>query len=206
MRFLPLLQPSPQLVEFRTVNPAPRNYGSEPYKLLKVPHQAHIQPQEQTASSHRPIPCTPNLPQYGLSHRFFGSSLNLSRPIFAVFELPDELILSVLFQISPDTHHTRGWVRFRIHDEMGIDRCRQVRAQILRPLSMTCRAMRLRLVPWIWEYLQLPPPRNQSTRGEIILKKLNIIANALNADTYLATSVRYFYPFSVPRSGLIHAP
>jgi len=54
--------------------------------------------------------------------------------------------------------------------------------RFLRPLSMTCKAMRLRLLPWIWEHLE-------PSWGDY----LNRITNAVRVDRSLASSVKYFW-------------
>ena len=79
----------------------------------------------------------------------------------------------------------------------------QQRMQFLRPLSMTCKAMRSRFLPWVWERLELPPPWSPGTM--VLSKKLTALANALHADISLATNVMYFCAPSLPRSRLIHA-
>ena len=67
---------------------------------------------------------------------------------------------------------------------------------------MTCRAMRLRLLPWVWERLELPPPRN--VRGETYERKLGPIAKTFHANVFLAASVKYFWCFFfAPGSELI---
>ena len=53
---------------------------------------------------------------------------------------------------------------------------------------MTCRAMRLRLLPWVWERLEIPWQNEE----EDFARKLNTITNTLRADAYLTTSVKYF--------------
>jgi len=74
--------------------------------------------------------------------------------------------------------------------EMNDDHYR--RAQFLRPLSMTCKAMRLRFLPWIWDLIE--PSR---VRGDYpvlsanVLANFTIIADAARVDTSLATSVKY---------------
>ena len=118
---------------------------------------------------------------------------NLFYPVFAVFKLPDELVLSILSYLAPNIQPTSQWVRFRIHDESRTDNYRLLRVRFLRPLSMTCRAMRLRLVPWIWEDIQLLQTHRWDGR-ESVARKLNTITNPLYADTFPATSVRCFYP------------
>jgi len=78
---------------------------------------------------------------------------------FAVLGLPDELILSILSHISPEPRLTGHYARFRVQYNMDINKYHQRRVEFLRPLSATCKAMRLRLLPWIWEHLELFIPR-----------------------------------------------
>ena len=131
--------------------------------------------------------------QYEFSRHCFRSNPNLSHPILAVFELPDELILSILSHISPDPQHTRNYECFCIPYKR-ICNFHGQRAQSLRPLSMTCRAMRLRFLPWLWEYLAL----SWRSSEETLVSNLNTIANALHADKFVATSVKYFCVFIYP--------
>ena len=77
----------------------------------------------------------------------------------------------------------------------------QLRARLLRPLSMTCRAMRLRLVPWIWEHLEIPPPYDWSLGGEIFAGQFNVIAKVLNAHPLPAASVKCFLVHLRPCTG-----
>ena len=153
----------------------------------------------------RPATDRPPAPQTSLStslHQFIGSNVHLFRPIFAVFGLPDELILSILSHIAPDTQHTGHWVRFRIQHELQIDDRHRQRVQFLRPLSATCKAMRLRFLPWVWERLELPRPYDRNS-GDIFVRKLNAIANTLHAGIYPATIVKYRSALLPPGLGLI---
>ena len=190
-----------------------RSHGSLPRKGLNVLYQAHTWSQQGTPSSHRSTAKTPwlssapNQPQYELSHQFFGSCVNLVTPGFAVFELPDELILSLLPHIYPlaNPRHAGHYPQFRIHDELVTDDYYyRLRARFLRPLSMTCRPMWLRLMPWIWEHINLPKPYSRSS-GETV-RKLNAIVNVLRTGTYLATSVRYFCVLLYPWVGTDSCP
>ena len=125
-------------------------------------------------------------------HQFFRSNWNahLFHPIFTVFELPHELVLSVLSHISPDPRPTSHYARFGIQHIRGISDSHQQRVQFLRPLSMTCRAMRLQLMPWIWGCLDTT--YSQSSWDPAFLgRRLNTLVNALHADAFLATSVKY---------------
>ena len=70
---------------------------------------------------------------------------------------------------------------------MGIDDNHEQRVEFLRPLSMTCVAMRLRLLPWIWERLELIPGCGPDWE---FLCKVNAMAKALRKDISLATSVK----------------
>ena len=115
----------------------------------------------------------------------------------------------MLSHVSPDPylagHYTRFCVPYRVRNR----RYHKHRMQFLRPLSMTCRAMRLRLLPWIWERLEvfgclktwgLPfgiPAVPMS--GVIIL-------NALCTDTFLATNVKYSCALLCPWAGANSSP
>jgi len=75
---------------------------------------------------------------------------------------------------------------------MEIDDYHEQRVRFLLPLSMTCKAMRLRLLPWIWERVEcIESAPNWSSEGGVP-RKLDTIVSALRADTSLATSVKYF--------------
>ena len=124
----------------------------------------------------------------------FRSNINLSHLTFAVFELPDELILSILSYISPDPQLTDigRYARFRVQYGMVVDGGHQQRVRFLLHLSMTCMAMRFRLLPWVWERLEcLELVPSWSSDGRFP-RKLNAIMKALDANASLATSVRYF--------------
>ena len=116
--------------------------------------------------------------------------VDLPHSIFLVFELPDELILSVLSHISPDPPVIGHYARFRLQYCMQISDCHQQRARFLLSLSMTCRAMRLRLLPWIWERIECfkSVPR---CGPEGFPKGLNAMVGALHTDIFLAVSVKY---------------
>ena len=62
----------------------------------------------------------------------------------------------------------------------------------LRQLSMACRTMWLRLVPWVWERLEISISDYQKP------DKTEIFANVLRAETFLATSIRYFCALLCP--------
>ena len=128
-------------------------------------------------------------PQTSLST---SSRISLNRTLTylhpSVFKLPDELILSILSHISPDLRATGHCAWFRDSYDTGVydSDCNQ-RKQILRRLSMTCRAMRLRFVPWVWEHLEVSSVHYRKSEA------IAVIADALHADAFLATSVRYFH-------------
>ena len=134
-------------------------------------------------------------------YQVLGSSINPSHSTYAVFVLPDELILYILSHISPVPRDAGQYSRFRLQYCMGIDDYHQQRLQFLLPLSMTCRAMRVRLLPWVWERIEClePPPLWGS--GPIRSRKRNTITGALRADTSLATIVRYFRTLLCPWFG-----
>ena len=165
----------------------PRNHGSLPRKHLSVLYLARVLPRLETVP--RSISCTPNQSQYGLLHRFCRSNVDLFHLVFTVFELPDELILSILSHISPDPWLPGHSTWFRIPYSMTADDSYNQRVEFLRPLSMTCWAMRLRLLPWVWEHLVFP----QWNSEQAFTVRTNKIVNASHADKFLATSVKYFY-------------
>ena len=105
----------------------------------------------------------------------------------SVFELPDEIILSILSHIPQNTQATGHCAWFRDSYSMNERSCWDQREQVLRQLSMTCRAMRLRFVPWVWERLELSTLSHQKPY------KTKIILKALHTDVFLATSIRYFH-------------
>ena len=74
--------------------------------------------------------------------------------------------------------------------DLWIEDHHQQRMQFLRPLSMTCKAMRSRFLPWVWERLELPSPWSPGTMT--LSRKLTALANALHTDISLATNVMYF--------------
>ena len=123
-------------------------------------------------------------------------------PIFAVFELPDELMLLILSFISPGPWLTGHYSRFRAQYGIDISDCHRRRMEFLRPLSMTCRSMRLRLLPWIWERLEVSPQLAWGyDRGLLeplgLVRRLNAIGNILHANVFLATNVKYVWPCSI---------
>ena len=66
---------------------------------------------------------------------------------------------------------------------------------------MTCRAMRLRFLPWVWETLELSPPYSRKPEENTFVRTLNTIARALDGDTFLAASVKYICAFLCPCVG-----
>ena len=87
-----------------------------------------------------------------------------------------------------------------MHDLPSDDYHRQ-RVRFLQLLSMTCKAIRLRLLPWVWERLEFPLP--WSPGGFSLARKLTTLTNVLCADMLLATTVKYFCLYPSPGSGLI---
>ena len=86
-----------------------------------------------------------------------------------------------------------------VHDA-GNEGYHDQRAEFLRPLSATCKAMRLRLLPWVWERVEVhQKPRGTSEKQ--VMRGLNVIAECLAADTFLATSVKYISALLFPESG-----
>jgi len=195
----------PHLVDFWTVNPAVQNHGSPPCKNFQVLYQIRVWPPEEAEPGQsRSISSAANQPPCELSPSP-QLDINLPHPLFAVFEFPVELFLSILSHISPEPQLTGHYARFREQYCMEINDDHQKRVRFLRPLSMTCRLMRLRLVPWMWNLIE--PSRGcwyDLRKG--LGWNLTAIANALHTDTFLAASVRYFcpsVPFFVSVPGLI---
>jgi len=79
---------------------------------------------------------------------------------------------------------TGPYARFRGQYNADIDDYLQQRERFLRPLSMTCKAMQLRLLPWIWEHIE-------PSFGDYV-GNLNRIAYASHVNRSLASSVKYF--------------
>jgi len=118
----------------------------------------------------------------------------LSHPSSTVFELPDELILSILSHICPESQVTGQYTRFRVQYFMEVDHDYYWRAQFLRRLSMTCKAMRLRLLPWIWGHI-VPSLRcycGSGTGSKNLRQNFDTILRASYADAFLAASVKCF--------------
>ena len=145
----------------------------------------------ETASDRRSISCASNQPQYELLHHFFGSNANLFHLTSTVFKLPDELIISILSHVSPDPRLTGPYTWFCTPYSRNISDARNQWAEFLRPLTMTCREMRLRFLPWVWEHLVL---RLYISEGASA-RRLNTVVNASHADKFLVNSVKYFHPF-----------
>lgn len=112
----------------------------------------------------------------------FDRTLTYLSP-FVVFELPNELFLSILSYISPEPRLAGHYARFRVQYCMQINDVHYLRAQLLRPLNMTCKAMRLRL--WTWDLIE------PSRRRCVPLHMMRTIANALMlyAQTHLLLPV-----------------
>jgi hypothetical protein len=114
-----------------------------------------------------------------------------SHSTFTVFKFPDELILSILSHVSTDPGLTGQYARFRFLYNMTASDYHRQRVKFLLPLSMTCRAMRLRLLPWIWERTEA----SLLLCGlECLVRRHEIIVGALRADSGLSMSVKYFCP------------
>ena len=88
--------------------------------------------------------------------------------------------------------------------DLWVDGHYQQQVAFLRLLTMTCWAMRLRLLQWAWERLESPPPWSPGTT--ILASKLPTLARVSHADMFLATSVKYFRALLCPTSGLILPP
>lgn len=135
-----------------------------------------------------PVPQTSPSTSFLIEETFI---VNPSHSDFTVFKLPDELILLVLSYISPDPPLTGHYVRFRVQYRMEINEDHERRVELLVSLSMTCRAMRLRFLPWIWEHIECF--KLVSTHGsEGSPRGLDSMMRALHVDTFLAASVKYF--------------
>jgi hypothetical protein len=113
-----------------------------------------------------------------------------SHPTFTVFKFPEELILSVLDCVSPHPGPTVHYAWFRYQ----YNTYHRERVRFLLPLSMTCRAMRLRLLPWIWECVKVICRSDT----EDFRRRPMVIMGTLCADPYLGTSVKYFHLLLCP--------
>ena len=125
------------------------------YSLGRTPRPAATPPSESLGSP---------APQASFSTNFHISLARILRfhPILAVFKLSDELILYIFSHISLDLRHPAisRYIWFRILCSMGIYDHRLHWLQFLRPLSMTCRAMRVRLLPRILERIEVSSLHN----------------------------------------------
>ena len=128
---------------------------------------------------------------------FFALNSNIFRSIPTVFKLPDELILSILSYVSPDPCLSGHYARFHMSYDVTWWNCHDERAQFLRPLSMTCMAMRLRLLSWVWGRLEISP-RFGLISMEQHVQELSTILNGPHTDRLLASSVKYFCPLLCP--------
>ena len=164
-----------------------------------------------TGKQHPPIvslsgPIGSPAPQTSLSTSFqcsislSWSNPNLSRSIFSVFQLPDELILSILSHISPEPYLTGRYARYCVQYCMKINDDHQQRMRILRRLSMTCKAMRLRLLPWTWDLIQPPRCEPSYLGGRCWVSWNFAITTSWVAftDKSLATRVKYFCALLCP--------
>jgi len=146
-------------------------------------------------------------PQTSLSKSFpfpislFRSDADPPYSIFAVFQLPDELILSILFHICPDPHLTGQYARFCVQYRMKINDYHQRRMELLQPLSRTCMAMRLRLLPWIWDHIQPSRCSYDSDGIRRISWKFTALERVVYANASLAARVKYLLAFPHPCFG-----
>ena len=150
--------PSPHLVESQAARLALRNYGLLPLCGVRTSNQS----------------------QYEFSHRFSGLIRSISLSQFS----NSRTSLSFPFShISPEL--IGHYARFRVQDELAVYDDHRRRVRVLRWLSMTCRTMRLRFLPWIWERLdvKMPKPYNWSS-GESVEWRLNSVINALHTNIY----------------------
>ena len=127
-------------------------------------------------------------PQTSPSANSCIDSLDAKLTSLVVFELPYELILSILSHISPEPQFTGHYARFRIQYDLIVDDRHRLRMGFLRPLSMTCKAMRLLLIPFIWEHLRLFPRRWVGGRDAVL--RFETLLSALRADMSLAIAVK----------------
>ena len=65
---------------------------------------------------------------------------------------------------------------------------------------MTCRTMRLRFLPWVWEYIALSSGQGSKKTPA---RDIRAIANAFHMDKSVAASVKYVYAFLYPWLWLI---
>jgi len=81
---------------------------------------------------------------------------------------------------------------------MKISDGHQQRMKFLRPLSMTCRAMRLRLLPWIWDHIQPSQGYYDNVGVRWISWNFTAIAQAVGVDASLATHIKYPHALFLP--------
>lgn len=107
-----------------------------------------------------------------------------------IFKLPDELIISLPSYTSPAPRHSDHIARFRVQYDMTIDNRHQEWMKLLRTLSMTCKKMRFRLIPWIWERLELFPQHHCASESENI-RYTGMVFDIVKGDEYLAPAVKF---------------
>ena len=193
------VSPFPRPIWSRTAVLETRVIGTadtSPARSSDVLYQDRVRSQQEPALSPNlkaklpRIPCNSDQPRYDPPPYIGSSYQNIDfHPAFAVFELPDELILSILSHVAPEPQPSDHRTRFRVQYGPTISDCNQERTRFLRPLSMTCKAMRLRLIPWIWGHLELFPERPQGWRSTKV-RNLEIVLNVLEGDAYLAATVK----------------
>ena len=127
------------------------------------------------------------LAQYEPSCHSLGSNADVFHPIIAVFKLPDEIILSIPSHVSPGPwlagHHTRFCIPYCV----GNNDCHDRQVLFLRPFSMTCRAMWLRLLPWV-----CVGGLEASLWLLQTIREFNpIVLNTFRTDAVLATSAKW---------------
>ena len=127
-------------------------------------------------------------------------TVNPSHSNFIVFKLPDKLILSILSHVSQNPRAAGHYARFRVQYCMEINAHHERQVEFLLSVSMTCRAMRLRLLPWIWEHIECF--KSAPSHGSVGLPRvLNAMIGALHMDTFLAASVKCFHALLCCTSG-----
>jgi len=199
LKRVPRLEPHPPpppqpLLGSLPVNHTIQDHGPPPWPHLIILCQACIRSHRETSTSR-----APNQPQYDLFHQLFRWSANPPHSIFAVFRLPDELILSILSHIAPDPHLTGPNARYCLQYCLEINDYHHRRMGVLRRLSMTCRAMRLRLLPWIWD-LMLLSQRHHSDDHKSSRTSWEHATTALasHVDASLTARVRYLHALLCP--------
>ena len=129
-------------------------------------------------------------PQTSLSTSSCIDPLGRILTYFAVFELPNELILLILSHVSPEVQFIGYYTRFNVQYDLFVVSCHRDRVGFLRPLSMTCKAMRLRLIPFIWEHLHFF--LHCGIWGRQATARLKTLMGALHANMSLAITVKCF--------------